>query len=148
MNGKSNTRREGVRSLTVGLAAAALACVASLASAHHSFAVFDPMHPRTLVGTIKEVQWVNPHVWIVVSVPREGGADDWTLEAPGVAEVKRNGWSRDTLKSGDKVTITIAPKLDGSHAGAYMSAITASGKTLGATANPITTPTPDGAKGK
>jgi len=140
----SSTVKAGVAA--VGLAASAL--MALVASAHHSFATFDPLHPRTLAGTIREVQWVNPHVWLVITVPRDGGADDWTLEAPGVAEVKRNGWSRDSFKTGDKVSITIAPKRDGSHGGAYLSAITASGQTLGATKNPITTLTPDSARGK
>jgi len=125
-----------------------LAAVAAMpaARAHHSFATFDPVHPKQLVGTIKEVQWVNPHVWLVITVPGAGGADDWTIEAPGVAEVKRNGWSRDSFKTGDKVTLTIAPKRDGSHGGAYLSAITAAGKQLGATTNPITTLTPGSGK--
>jgi hypothetical protein len=124
----------------------ALVAAQSAVHAHHSFATFDPLHPKTMAGTVKEMQWVNPHVWMLVSVAREGGVDDWTIEAPGVAEVKRNGWSRDSFKVGDKIAITIAPKRDGSHGGAYLSAVTAAGKSLGATKNPITTLTPDSAK--
>ncbi len=55
------------------------------AYAHHSAAAFDREHPYTMVGTIKEMNWANPHIWITVLVPDDnGGMDEYSLEGPGV----------------------------------------------------------------
>ena len=55
---------------------------AGVASAHHSFAMFDQAQTRTLVGTVKQVQWTNPHIWVQVLVKDEktGGTAEWSIE--------------------------------------------------------------------
>ena len=76
----------------------------------------------TLVGTIKEFQWTNPHTWIEIDVPATGtpGAAQWGIEGMSPNFLARRGWSRDTLKPGDKVNLTIHPLKDGSHGGSFV----------------------------
>jgi Family of unknown function (DUF6152) len=101
------------------------------AQAHHSFATFDVTKLVTLVGTVKEFQWTNPHTWIFITVPKDGGAEDWEIEGGPVIGLKRDGWSKDSIKAGDKITLVVHPKRDGSHGGSFLQATTADGKVLG-----------------
>ena len=57
-------RTSAVRRALAG--AAVLALMAAPAMAHHSFAMFDPDHPTSITGVVKELQWTNPHVALVV----------------------------------------------------------------------------------
>lgn len=94
------------------------------ASAHHSFAMFEPTKTLTLKGTIKTFQWTNPHVIILVVVQPEGGgaAQEWALETTSPGVLTRAGWTRNSLKPGDKVSVVFSPLRDGSHGGALNSA--------------------------
>jgi Family of unknown function (DUF6152) len=89
---------------------------------HHSFAMFDPAHETTLSGTIKEFQWTNPHTWVWLDVPKaNGGATQvWGIEGMSPNFLGRRGWSKDTLKPGDKVTIVIHPLKDGNKGGTFL----------------------------
>jgi uncharacterized protein DUF6152 len=76
--------------------------------AHHSFAAeYDAAKPITLTGTVTQVQWTNPHIFIHVDVPDEttGAVVDWTLEMGGPNALLRLGWKRDSLQVGDVVTV-------------------------------------------
>jgi phage-related protein len=78
-------------------AAAALWAAASLA--HHSGAMFDYDRAVTLVGTVKQFQWTNPHCWIELSVLRESGAvEDWSVEMGAPLQLYQGGWKPGTLK--------------------------------------------------
>jgi Family of unknown function (DUF6152) len=84
------------------------------ASAHHSAAPFDLANEIVIKGTIKEVQWTNPHAWIQVNVPKDGGAVvEWSFETEGPNVLTRAGIMRNTLKPGDVVTVTGHPLKDG-----------------------------------
>jgi hypothetical protein len=107
------------------------------AVAHHSFATFDATKQQTIVGTVKDFQWTNPHCWVYLMVPNGADVDIYDIEAGAVVGLKRQGWSKETFKVGDRVTITIHPKRDGTHGGAFVSAITADGKTLGPGDKPL-----------
>lgn len=105
------------------IAAAAVvlgAAWAGQALAHHSFAMFDLAKESTLVGTIKEFQWTNPHSWIEIDVPAASGTVEWGIEGMSPNFLARRGWARDTLKPGDKVTLVIHPMKDGSHGGSFV----------------------------
>ena len=119
--------------LTAGLACAAvLALGAGPALAHHSFAMFDRSHAVTLVGTIKEFQWTNPHSWIQIEAPDDKGqVKEWSIESLSTGTLSRQGWRPGTFKPGDKVTIKIYPMKDGSAGGTFLGAILASGQPLG-----------------
>ena len=116
----------------VALAACLAAAAASPASAHHSFAMFDKNKQVTLVGTIKDFQFTNPHSWIqlVVMTP-DGGEEEWTIEALSPNVLIRSGWKRTSLVPGQKVTLLIYPMRDGSHGGNLISVTLPDGVTLG-----------------
>jgi hypothetical protein len=92
---------------------------ASSAIAHHSFAAYDQTKTVTLKGTVKSLQWTNPHVTIWVYVETADGADPqlWTVETTSPGVLTRSGWTRHSLKPGDKVSIDIRPRRDGSRGG-------------------------------
>ncbi len=76
---------------------------AGAAAAHHSFAMFDQAQTKTLVGTVKQVQWTNPHIWVQVLVPDEKGGtpQEWSIEGGSPNGLSRQGWRRSTIKEGD-----------------------------------------------
>ena len=112
-----------------GLAVLTCAAAVGPAFAHHSFAMFDREKRRPLVGTVKEFQWTNPHVWIEVNVPGEKGAvEQWGIECTSVNFMTRRGWNKDSLKPGDKVAMIVAPLKDGSPGGSMVSVTTINGK--------------------
>jgi hypothetical protein len=101
-------------------------------AAHHSFAPFDLARNITLKGTIKEVQFTNPHVWLQVLVPGErGGQTEWSIEAGAPGMLLRTGWKPNSLKPGDAVTIVTHPAKSGAPTGSLVSVTTADGRTLG-----------------
>ncbi len=113
--------------LLAGLAAGA----ASLAMAHHSYSAFNVTTERVIVGTIKKFDWSNPHTWAWIDVPNEqGGVDTWGVEGMSPNYLARRGWSRTTLKPGDKLTLTIRPMKDGSKGGMWVTAKRPSGEIL------------------
>ena len=107
--------------------------------AHHSFAMFDRDKEVTLVGEVKEFQWTNPHSWIQLLVlDPDGSQTEWSIEFGSPNVLARQGWSKGTIKPGDKVTVVINPLKDGSHGGSLVNVTTADGVTLPktGTANP------------
>jgi hypothetical protein len=117
--------------LSIWLAAAWLIMAAIPAQAHHSFATFDMTKKVTVTGTVREFQWQNPHVWIYLVVKDGAQSQEWEIEGSSLVGLKREGWSKDSFKPGDKVTISIHPKRDGSRGGSFLEGVTADGKTLG-----------------
>jgi hypothetical protein len=103
------------------------------AGAHHSFAMFDFQRDVTLLGTVKEFQWNNPHVFIDLLVPGESGSSIWSVEMTSPSHLVRNGWKPTTLKPGDQVSIVIHPLRDGRAGGMYLSGTRANG-------NPVVAP--------
>ena len=104
------------RALCVALMSAASLLVAAPALAHHSFAAFEEGRMRTLEGTVKTFQWMNPHVMLTVLTQLDGRSQpqEWTIVTSGPAILKRFGWRRDSMKSGDRVRMTCNPLRDGS----------------------------------
>src|SRR4051812_7177922 len=86
-----------------GLIAASVCAV----DAHHSFAAeFDVTKPVTLKGSVTKLEWLNPHIWLYVDVTDAAtGAAHWQCEGGAPNTLTRNGWGRDSLKPGDRVTI-------------------------------------------
>src|SRR3954471_10908198 len=115
------TRR--ISSTAVAVVMAALISGASIVSAHHSFAVFDMTSQKSIDGTVKKVDWTNPHVWIWVDVPAAGGASETHgFEGMSPNFLARRGWSRTTLQTGMKVTVQYRPLKDGKPGGMLVSA--------------------------
>lgn len=102
------------------LVGAALVASGAPASAHHSFAMFDALHPKEISGTVKEFRFVSPHTILVVSVKDQDGVEkDWILEggAPGLQV--REGLTSKSLKPGDEIVVTINPLHSGAEGGSY-----------------------------
>ncbi len=77
-------------------------------SAHHSFpAQYDINQSVELSGTVTEVQWTNPHIFIMVDVVDEETNEtvNWVLELGGPNTLLRLGWKRDSLKPDDRVMV-------------------------------------------
>ena len=121
--------------LQVSVAAIALAvCVGvapGVASAHHSAAMFDHDKITPLTGTVKEFQWKNPHAWIILMAPGASGPmTEWTIECSSINILARKGWTGQSFKAGDKISLTMHPMKDGSAAGFILKTSTADGHSL------------------
>jgi hypothetical protein len=102
--------------LTLAVALLASALVPSPTFAHHSFAAFADARTRTLEGTVNTFQWTNPHVMLTVLTNADGRGQPqvWTIVTSGPSILKRFGWRRDSMKSGDRVRLICNPMRDGS----------------------------------
>jgi hypothetical protein len=101
--------RAGRLLTALGVAAAALAVHSALA--HHSPAAYDLQVEQTLVGTVAEYDWGNPHVYLSV---REAPGDRlWVVEAFASTAMKGYGWSPTTFAAGDRVVVTGRPGRSG-----------------------------------
>lgn len=122
------------------LALAALGLTAP-ALAHHSMAMFDGTKTIVLVGTVKEMQWTNPHAWLQVMVAQPGGPEvEWSFEMEGPNVMQRSGWKKTSVKPGDKVTVTASPLKDGRPGGAFINITLADGSKLGREIKPAAPP--------
>jgi hypothetical protein len=108
----------------------AMPCVA-----HHSAAMFEPVKQITLVGSLKELQWSNPHCWIQLLVrdPNNPQAApvEWGIEMDAPLALFRRGWKPGSLQPGDKITVTLNPLRDGRAGGRIVSIIGPDGKAIG-----------------
>jgi uncharacterized protein DUF6152 len=107
---------------TRGFAVILLAVAAAAswpAFAHHSFAVYDRSKTLTLKGTVKIFQWTNPHsvVWVLVQPEGGGEPQEWSFETTSPGVLTRDGWTRNSIKAGDRVSVEFYPLRDGSHGG-------------------------------
>jgi hypothetical protein len=110
----------------------ALALVAAPAMAHHSGAMFERGKEVVLKGSIKEFGWNNPHSWIRIMVPDAAGAQtEWTVEMGAPGGLARTGWTKNSLKPGDKVELTVHPLKSGGPGGSFKQVVLPDGKVLG-----------------
>jgi len=105
---------------TFSLQIAAVVLAATGAAAHHSFsAEFDARQPFKLTGSVTKVEWTNPHVFFYVDIVDEksGATTNWAFEMGNVNALMRAGWTRNSLKPGDRVTVEGSRARDGSPLG-------------------------------
>jgi Family of unknown function (DUF6152) len=108
-----------------------VAAMGTSAIAHHGFAVFDTSTQKTLAGTVKQFEWTNPHTWVWLDVPNDkGGVDTWGFEGMSPNFLARRGWTRTSLKPGDKIIVTFFPLKDGSKGGGFLSCKRPNGEEL------------------
>jgi hypothetical protein len=112
--------------------ALALLLSAGIASAHHSTAMFDMQHTVKVVGTVTQFDWTNPHtfIWMDVLDSTNGATEHWSVEGMSPNYLSRNGWSRHTLKPGDKIDMEVHLLKDGRKGGFCATVTLADGKTL------------------
>ena len=101
--------------------------------AHHSPAAFDRTKEVTLVGTVKEFRWQNPHTWIEVEVPDEKDKSKlvvWGVELTSPTYLIRAGWKSNIIKPGDKVSVVVNPVRSGEPSGIFVSLTLPDGREL------------------
>jgi hypothetical protein len=110
----------------------ALACGLTMpVVAHHSPAAFDRTKQVTLIGTVKEFRWQNPHTWIEVLVPNDKGEEVlWGIELTSPTYLVRAGWKSNTIRPGDKVTVVGNPVRSGEPSAIFVSLTLDDGRTL------------------
>ena len=120
-----------LRLTAIALAAGGLALPAQ-GIAHHSFAAeFDADSPIELTGIVTSVKWTNPHTFFYIDVETENGDwENWALELGSPNGLMRRGWTRNSLKIGDTVSVTGSRARDGSLKGNARSVVLASGQQL------------------
>jgi Family of unknown function (DUF6152) len=101
---------------------AGLALLASMSGvmAHHSFsAEFDASKTFKFTGPVTKVEWMNPHTFFYIDVKDEktGKVTNWAMEMGSPNGLMRNGWTRNTMKIGDVVTVEGSMAKDGSPTG-------------------------------
>jgi hypothetical protein len=102
-------------------------------AAHHSFAAeFDATKPLKLTGTVTKLEWTNPHTWFFVDVKSEDGkVTKWGFEMGSPNGLMRAGWTRNSMKVGDIVTVEASRAKDGSNnANARTVTLASTGQTL------------------
>jgi|SRR5580692_1987632 hypothetical protein len=116
---RGKMRKSTTAAVLTLVALGVLWCVPVL-RAHHGLAAFDTTHTVKMQGTVTEFQWINPHAYIFADLTDDKGkVANWKLEMGSLGMLtKFGGWTKDTVKPGDKVTVQGFRAKDGS---AYMS---------------------------
>lgn len=129
-----------LRTLCV-LAAGALISIPGGAWAHHSFAMFDQTKQVSVSGTVRDFQWTNPHAFIQLE---DAQGKEWGVELNSPNNLVRQGWKRNVLKPGDKISVTLNPLRDGRPGGLFNAVTLPDGRVLGnpKPTGPINVPTP------
>jgi len=98
------------------LALGVLFVLSGPAFAHHGGAAYDTSKTVTVTGTVTDFQFVNPHVLIAMDVkdPSTGKTERWEGELTSPNHLSRAGWTKNTLKPGDQVTLSGGPAKSGS----------------------------------
>jgi hypothetical protein len=98
-------------------------------SAHHGTASFDTGKTVTVKGTVTEYVWSNPHVLVKVDAKDENGEiAHWVLEAQNPVTQAGRGWSKNTFKAGDEVSLDITPAKNNRPVGEIRGRIVINGK--------------------
>ena len=98
---------------------------------HHSSIMYEPDETLSIEATVKEFNITNPHSWLYIIVTDENGqTNEWALESSSPASLFRRGWTRETLKPGEEISVTFRPMRDGSLGGELESVTLADGQTL------------------
>ena len=110
----------------------------SIAAAHHSGAAYDMQHLRSTEGTVKTVNWTNPHITFVIECDARDGEPPQTMvfevSSPGV--LTRSGWTKRSLQPGDHAVFHYAPLRDGNPGGFLLTVDLPNGQELSFTLQP------------
>ena len=118
--------------LLKALALAAAGLIVSVPmSAHHGDAVYDTtVKPITLKGTVTQWIWANPHCVLQFDVTENGQVAHWVAETTAPPSLINRGWTKQSLKAGDQVTITVLPVKNGRTVGRLIEVVFPDGQKL------------------
>jgi hypothetical protein len=101
--------------------------------AHHGTAAYDTDKKITLKATVTEWFWANPHCFLKFDAKDDkGNVAHWATETSNPSDMVNLGWSKDTFKPGDVITVTFIPVKNGNPIGRVESVVLANGQTLSA----------------
>lgn len=101
--------------------------------AHHGAAAYDMSKKTTLKVTVTEWVWSNPHCFLKFDVKDDKGVIvHWATETSNPSDMVNLGWSKDTFKPGDEVTVTFTPVKNGNPIGRIDQVVLANGQSLSA----------------
>jgi hypothetical protein len=139
---------------TVFLAMGLILGLGGVAAAHHSNAAYDLDHPQTVEGTVKTVNWTNPHITFVVepdvknaepasaststATNASTSANTWVFEVSSPGVLTRSGWTKRSLQPGDHAVFRYAPLRDSSPGGFLLKVTLPSGQELSYSLTPPT----------
>lgn len=118
-------------SFLAGVALGLAPLAAGTALAHHSYSMFDMKKTVVLDATVEQFRWSNPHAFIRVQVPTDQGTELWSIEMTSPNNLIQQGWTRRTLKTGDRVRLYVHPLRSGALGGSYAGVRLPDGSTLG-----------------
>ncbi len=104
--------------VSLALLAGSLMACGRIFAHHGSRASYDLSRTVAMTGVVTEFIWQNPHVYVMYDVTdKNGTVTHWGAETYSPIVMIRDGWTKDELKSGDKVTISVWPARTGSARG-------------------------------
>jgi Family of unknown function (DUF6152) len=117
---------------TILLAASLILSFGGMAAAHHSNAAYDLDNPKTIEGTVKTVNWTNPHITFVVEPDARNGEQpgSWVFEVSSPGVLTRSGWTKRSLQPGDHAVFRYAPLRDGNPGGFLLKVTLPNGQEL------------------
>jgi hypothetical protein len=99
--------------------------------AHHGAAAYDTTKKITLKATVTEWFWANPHCFLKFDAKDDkGNVVHWAVEASNPADMVNLGWSKESFKPGDEVTVTFEPVKNGAPVGRIQQVVLANGQIL------------------
>jgi uncharacterized protein DUF6152 len=114
------------------VAAVALLLVGIPLWAHHGNASYDNDNPITIKGIVTEFAWTNPHAQIYLDVKDDKGkVVRWSVETYSPGKLVRAGWTKDSVKAGDQVSVTLIPAKSGAPVGFLHKLVLPDGTVLG-----------------
>jgi hypothetical protein len=106
-------------------------CAPAAANAHHSYALFSHDKLTSIVGTVKEWKWANPHTYLVIAARKaDGTTQDWTLVGSSPNMMSRWGWNAADIKVGDELQVDLYRAVDGQSIGQISAVFLPGGKVL------------------
>lgn len=119
------------KSVKLFLPAACLLAVSISMSAHHGAAGFDTDKEVGMKATVTEWQWSNPHCFLKFDVTDDAGTVvHWAAEVSNPVDMTKRGWTKQTLKPGDKISLTLRPAKNGAPVGQLLKVVLPDGQTL------------------
>lgn len=121
-------RRTRVAGALVAVGAAALLAPAF---AHHGVTMYDMRTVQTISGAVASWDWKNPHTWLSLTVTADDGSEQrWEIEGAPPRWMEGQGWSPESLTTGEAVEVMIHPKRNEPLAGILMEVARANGEVL------------------
>lgn len=116
---------------TISLMAIGLLTISVPVFAHHGTAAFNTEKTITMKASVTQWYWANPHCFLRFDYQNDKGeVEHWVVETSNPPDMTNKGWSRNTLKVGDEITVTLWPVKNGKPLGRVSEILLPNGQTL------------------